>query len=213
MTEGRVVDNTISRCGWQEAEYYFECAGIKLLVNNHTLVARNHISEMRAACGIWMDWSNQWARVTQNLIYDVEAQQGGIFIEASRVPNLIDRNIIWDIDGDGIFGGEAENQLFVHNMIGRVSESAFQLIRHTDRDLNGSELLCENNLVQSNIIVDPNDSEVTEDRQEINHNCYIITAEPSPWNQQAWQGRGFDRDSAIVSGSSRLESRSTHILI
>lgn len=211
VTEGRVLENVVRRCGWQDGEYYFECAGIKLLVNRHTLVAGNVLEEMAGACGIWMDWDNRGARVTRNLIRDVESQQGAIFIEASPTPNLIDRNVIWNIDGDGVFCGESSRQLFLHNLIGRVTGKGFKLIRHSDRLWKGEPFTCEKNRVRHNILVDPLGQEVTFDDNDMDGNLYIWTKGRPTMDLPAWQGRGFDRNPRELRGAIGIESHGARL--
>jgi len=170
VTEGRVLRNRISDCGWQAAEYYFECAGIKLLINRHTLVEGNEITGMRDACGIWLDWANQHSRVTGNTIRDIEAIQGGIFIEASRVPNLIDHNVIEYIDGPGIFGGECEDQRFLHNRVGPCTGPTVEFKKHTDRHLFNTPLLSRNNEVAHNVFVNMKSIQIGDDPHHFHDN-------------------------------------------
>jgi hypothetical protein len=87
-----VENNLIHDCGWQDAEFHWEVAGIKLLINRGTLVRYNRIFRVQGGCGIWMDWDNQYSRVTTNIIHDISSVQGAIFVEASQIPNLVDHN-------------------------------------------------------------------------------------------------------------------------
>jgi hypothetical protein len=176
VTEGRVLGNRITDCGWQEAEYHFECAGIKLLVTRRTLVAGNLISAIRGGSGIWLDWDNRGSRVTRNLIMDVESGQGAIFVEASSHPNLIDNNIIWNIDGPGYFGGESSNQIVACNLFGKVSGPAFLLIVHTERTQMGKKLASEDNLIVGNLFFDAGQPQVTSDRNTLRQNLELTSS-------------------------------------
>ena len=204
VNEGRVIDNLISDCGWQEAEFYYECAGIKLLMTCRTLVAGNRISGMRGASGIWLDWDNRRSRVTRNLIHDVRCEQGGIFIEASRTPNLIDRNVIWQVDGDGIFGGECQDQLFLHNCIGQVSRSPIRLIRHTDRSMQKLPLLSRDNLIAENLFFADVPCILDNDQHRFVGNCQLVAGSQPALDWAAWQGRGFDTDGHCAAGRAEL---------
>jgi hypothetical protein len=202
VTEGRVLANRIHHCGWQAAELYFECAGIKMLVNRHTLVADNHISDCTDCCGIWMDWDNQSSRVTGNTIRNHSGQQGAIFIEASVEPNRIDNNLIWDIDGPGIFGGEAVEQDFDHNLIGNTTGTAILLIRHSDRNLKPDmPTACERNRINANIFVDAQPYTVSSDSHTFSANTYIFTTGTPELDLAAWQARGFDKDATVLNGT------------
>src|SRR5208283_153698 len=132
-----VEDNDISDCGWQDAEFHWEVAGIKLLVNRGTLVRNNHIARLQASCGIWLDWDNQNSRVTGNVIHDIQTVQGAIFIEASPQRNLVDNNVIWNIDGQGVRAADTDNLVIAHNLIGFIAEDLVFAEVATDRSIRG----------------------------------------------------------------------------
>lgn len=179
VTEGRVIQNHFHHCGWQDGELYFECAAIKLLVTTHTLVEGNRIHDLVGACGIWLDWDNRYSRVTGNVIEKVRAQQGGIFIEASRTPNLIDRNLLWGIDGSAIFGGDSSHQIYAHNLIGETSGPPFLLKCHTDRNLHGEQVTCVKNTVSHNLLVEPEAHELQNPENHFENNVDIRSSEGS----------------------------------
>lgn len=210
-TEARVVDNLITDCGWQEAEYYFECAGIKLLMTKHTLVAGNRIARLNGACGIWLDWDNCGSRVCANVITDIDGMQGGIFIEASLSPNRIDHNVLWRIDGPGIFGGDSSRQQYDHNLIGLTSGEALRLLCHTDRHVNKVPVACVDNQVCHNLFVDVPLAVVTEDANAFSANTYWWTSGHESVDWPAWVGRGFDEDARHIPGSISFDP-SSHTL-
>ena len=150
LTATRVIDNHIHDCGWQEAEYYFECAGIKLLGTEQCLIADNRIEDISGGCGLWLDWDNKGSRATNNRISRINGFQGGIFLEASNQPNLIDHNVIENIDGPGIFGGDSSNQLYLKNRVGPCSGPGIDLHCHTDRLIGTTPVSCTNNQVLDN---------------------------------------------------------------
>lgn len=93
-----VEGNLVEHVGWQDAEPGWENAGIKLHVAQGALIRNNVIRHVRYAGGIWLDWRNVNTRVTGNLIADVrDTLHGGIFLEVSQEPNMIDHNIIWKV--------------------------------------------------------------------------------------------------------------------
>ena len=149
-----VEDNEITDCGWQDAEYHWETAGIKLLVNTGTLVRRNHIARIQGGGGIWLDWNNRNSRVTGNVIREVSTAQGGVFVEASQQPNMVDHNVFWDIDGQGVRAADTDHLIVAHNLFGRVKENLIVARIATDRSLGGRRLTSSNNRVVNNIFVD-----------------------------------------------------------
>jgi alpha-N-arabinofuranosidase len=149
-----VENNEITDCGWQDAEYHWETAGIKLLINTGTLVRNNRIARIEAGCGIWLDWDNRNSRVTGNVIRDISTVQGGVFVEASQHPNMVDHNIFWNIDGQGVRAADTDQLIVAHNLFGRIKEELVIARVATDRSLGGRRLTASNNRVVNNIFVD-----------------------------------------------------------
>ena len=59
VSHALIEHNDITDCGWQDVEFYWETAGIKLLITTGTLVRQNHVGEIQAGCGIWLDWTTR----------------------------------------------------------------------------------------------------------------------------------------------------------
>jgi hypothetical protein len=207
VKEARVLGNTIHHCGWQEGEFYWECSGIKLLLAENTLVSGNHIHDITAGTGIWMDWDNRYSRVTRNLIHDVNSQQGGIFIEASRTPGMVDRNVIWNVDGNGIYGGECENQCFLHNLVGRVTDAPVLLKKHTDRSLHGSSLLNENNTVSGNCFFDTSEPVIESGTHVFRSNLYLSSRGCLLMNPAEWRQRGIEQSPCFAEADLSFDPR------
>jgi len=177
-----VEDNDISDCGWQDAEFHWEVAGIKLLVNRGTLVRNNHIARLQASCGIWLDWDNQNSRVTGNVIHDIQTVQGAIFIEASPQRNLVDNNVIWNIDGQGVRAADTDNLVIAHNLIGFIAEDLVFAEVATDRSIRGRKLTSTGNLVVNNIFVDVKKPIASGDPSNVaDYNAYVWTRNDAPW--------------------------------
>ncbi|MEJ5359007.1 MAG: PHP domain-containing protein, partial [Desulfobacterales bacterium] len=86
-----VEDNLIERCGWHCVERIYENAGIKLHLVRDGLVRRNIVRDTGYGPGIWLDFNNINARITQNVVLNVKsALFGGIFVEASHRANQVD---------------------------------------------------------------------------------------------------------------------------
>ncbi|TVR11749.1 MAG: right-handed parallel beta-helix repeat-containing protein [Planctomycetota bacterium] len=205
-SHARVLRNTVHDCGWQDAEYYYECAGIKLLLTRHTLVAHNRISNLVGACGIWLDWDNIGSRVTGNVITDIVSLQGGIFIEASLHANRVDHNLIWGIDGPGIFGGDSSSQIYDNNLIGHTSAEAMSLYCHTDRSVNKQPVACVDNQVCRNLFVCVPHHRSDEENNTFSDNVYLSHRETAQCSWQSWQERGFDRDARFLRGHMQFDA-------
>jgi hypothetical protein len=135
---GLVEENLLVGNAFHPVELYWETAAIKLHCNDGTLIRRNRIFDTLHGCGIWMDFANVNSRCCENVIVASRTVHGGIFIEASLEPNLIDRNFIWGIQGAGIYEHDCQGQTFAHNFIGRCSGPAILLRgKVTDRKVGG----------------------------------------------------------------------------
>ncbi len=175
-----VEDNEVSDCGWQDAEYHWETAGIKLLINTGTLVRNNHIARIQAGGGIWLDWDNRNARVTGNLIRDISTAQGGVFVEASQQPNMVDHNVFWYIDGRGVRAADTDFLVVAHNLFGRVKEDLVVARVATDRSLGGRRLTSNSNRVVNNIFVDVDKPINFGDPSNVaDYNVYLFTRDPA----------------------------------
>ena len=204
-SEARVLDNLIYDCGWQDAHFYYECAGIKLLLTRHCLVANNRIARMTGACGIWLDFDNRESRVSNNVITDIDSSHGGIFIEASLETNRIDHNVIWGVEGPGIFGGDSSRQIYEHNLIGHTTDEGISLFCHTDRQVNKQPVACIDNRVRANLFVEVPRHRADADRNTFGDNVYLHQGKAHQENWNAWQARGFDGDSRFLNGVMRFD--------
>ncbi len=177
VSYGLVEDNDVIDCGWQDAEFHWETAGIKLLINNGTLVRNNHIARMEGGGGIWLDWNNRNSRVTGNFIHDVRTAQGAIFVEASQHPNLVDENVIWKIDGQGVRAADTDCLVIAQNLFGRVKgEIVFAKVA-TDRSLGGRKLTSTQNRVINNIVVDAGLPIAFDPGNSADYNVYVSTSD------------------------------------
>ena len=175
VSHALVEDNHITNCGWQDVEYYWETAGIKLLINTGTLVRNNRIGRIEAGSGIWLDWNNKNSRVTGNIIHDVQTAQAAVFIEASREPNMVDHNVIWNIDGQGVKAGDTDNLVVAHNLIGRTTGEVVFAKVITDRSLAGRPMTATGNRVVNNIFVDGRRPIAFAPENAAEHNVYVAS--------------------------------------
>lgn len=192
-----IENNEVYNCGWQDAQHYWEVAGIKLLETHHSLIRRNLIYNMQGGNGIWLDWDNRDSRVTQNIIYDIQTVQAAIFVEASHFENLIDNNFIWDVDGSGIFANDTDSLLIYHNLIGNVSGNVVHAIVQTDRSLNGRKLTSESNRILNNIFINGLPIKFDPSTNISDYNLYASTCYPS-FNSEEIQKQKEDLHSQFL---------------
>ncbi len=199
VINGIIENNVVYNCGWQDAETYWEVAGIKLLRTRNTLVRGNHIYNIQSGNGIWLDWDNQYSRVTGNLIHDIQALQAGIFIEASQYPNLVDNNIIWNVDGHGIFGDDSDEAIYAHNLIANTTGPLIHAIVATDRRSNGRQVTAERNNMVNNIFIDGGQKiKLTSKNNRIDYNLYVTSHEPQQVRLEDMKALGFDHNSQEI---------------
>ncbi len=176
VTNALVEKNYIVDCGWQDIEFVWEIAGIKLLLAQGTVVRDNYIARIQGGCGIWLDWNNKNSRVTGNIIHDINTVQGAIFIEASQVLNLVDNNFIWNISGQGVRIADTDNTIIAHNLFANVSEELVFARVATDRSLGGRRLTSKGNRIVNNLVVDQGKQIITDDPSNVaDYNVYIST--------------------------------------
>ena len=202
-----VENNTIFGCGWQDVEFLYEVAGIKLLINRGTLVQNNHVHDIRGGCGIWLDWDNRNSRVTRNVIHDISTAQGAIFLEASQIPNLIDNNIIWSVTGEGVYLCDTDNTLVVHNLFGNVTENQVVARVKTDRSLGGRKLTSVRNQIVNNIFVNPGKPIIADDPSNTaDFNAYITSSAEELIKDQG-------QHSVLARGDIRVERDQSGLII
>jgi alpha-L-arabinofuranosidase len=176
VSHALVEGNDVTDCGWQDAEFHWEVAGIKLLVNRGTLVRNNHIAHLQGSAGIWLDWDNQNSRITGNVMHDINTVQGAVFIEASQSPNLVDNNVIWNINGEGVRLADTDQAIVAHNFFARVTEELVFAEVATDRSLNGRRLSCTGNRIVNNVVVDQGKPVLSGDPSNVaDYNVYLFT--------------------------------------
>jgi hypothetical protein len=198
--ESLVEDNHIYNIGWQEAEFYYETAAIKLHMTHDCLVRRNHIHDIEAAMGIWLDADNINSRVTRNLIYNVSCNFGGIFMEVSFRPNLVDNNLVWNCGKNGIYQHDADSLYIVHNIIGQSKENGIKMTSNAGRKKdNGEFTTARHNIVLNNILIDNHIPFYYSDTLNISDNNIISSSNNnSNFDWKAWNRKGFDKDSKTI---------------
>jgi len=176
VSQALVEDNDIVDCGWQDVEFHWEVAGIKLLGTRGTLVRNNHVARIQGGDAIWLDFANQNSRITGNVMHDITTVQGAVFIEASQETNLVDNNFFWNINGQGVRLADTDSAIVAHNFFGRVSEELVECKVATDRSLGGRKLTSVGNRIVNNIVVDQVKPVFFEDPSNTaDYNVYVST--------------------------------------
>ena len=205
-----VEGNWIHDCGWQDAERLWETGGIKLLLNERTLVWKNRIERITGGPAVWLDWNNRYCRVTRNLVFDTESCcNGALFVEASRRPNMIDHNVLMDVRGTGIFAGDTDSMIVVHNLVGPCDGPAVRAMAITDRTLDGRRMTSRGNRVLNNILLAVRPVVFTDSGNTSDHNVF---GKPSPsFNLADWRRTGWDLHSLQVAVECRYDPGTAEI--
>jgi len=118
--------------------------------------------------------------VTGNIIRDISTAQGGVFVEASQQPNMVDHNVFWNIDGQGVRAADTDFLIVAHNLFGRVKEDLVVAKVATDRSLGGRRLTSNSNRVVNNIFVDVDRPINFGDPSNVaDYNVYLSTRGPA----------------------------------
>jgi alpha-L-arabinofuranosidase len=193
-----VENNYIHDCGWQDVEKLWETGGIKLLVNEKTLVRGNRIEHITGGPAVWLDWNNKNCRVTRNLVYDCESCcNGALFVEASRTPNMIDNNILLNVKGTAIFAGDTDSLIVAHNLVGPCAGPAVRCQVVTDRMLDGRRMTSTGNRIFNNIFMADQPVFFVDPANESDYNVFAIP--PTVFDLSEWQHGGQDKNSTEVS--------------
>lgn len=197
-----IEDNLVTRCGWQKAYGIFETGGMKFHLARHCLLRRNIVLHTTEGPGIWLDWDIQNSRVTRNLVVDVDhCGNGGILIEASVVPNLVDTNVVWDVEGPGIKNIESDDLIVANNFVGKTTEAGFTIQGlHRGRKVRGKLLTYKRNRIVNNVFYQAakNINFVDEMDNHADGNLFLHPRDAEPFNLQAWRELGFGEHSAVA---------------
>jgi hypothetical protein len=165
--QGTLIDsNLIEHVGYQDVELAWETGGIKLHATKNCLLRRNVIRHTIHAEAIWLDYENTNTRITGNVLGDnLETLRGGIYLEASHDPNMIDNNIIWkstegagggsyNMPGHGGWGitvDGSDGTVIAHNLVGLSQDAAVKFRNIEGRIVSGRGGTTRGNKVLNNI--------------------------------------------------------------
>jgi hypothetical protein len=158
--------NLIEHVGDRDVELAWETGGIKFHATKSCLIRSNVIRHTVHAEAIWLDYENANTRVTGNILGDnLETLRGGIYLEASHEPNMIDNNIIWkstegagggsyNMPGHGGWGitiDGTDETTVAHNLIGLSQDAAIKFRNIESRIVSGRGGTTRRNKVLNNI--------------------------------------------------------------
>ncbi len=161
-----IDSNLIEHVGYQDVELAWETGGIKLHQTSNCLLRRNVIRHTIHAEAIWLDYKNSNTRITDNVMGDnLETLRGGIYLEASQFPNMIDDNIIWkategagggsyNMPGHGGWGitvDGSDETVLAHNLIGLTQDAAIKFRNIESRVVGSRGGTARRNKVLNNI--------------------------------------------------------------
>ena len=194
-----IEDNTIRRCGWQNVCMLCECAGIKVHCTRSCLLRRNFIADTTAAPGIWMDYTNVNSRCSGNLVVNADAATGGIFVEASQKPNLVDTNFVWGTRGNGIYQHDCDELIVAHNFVGKCTDAAVRMQICGGRIVNDRLSTAKRNKILNNIFFDNALQLAISDRDNLCDNNVFSPAAEKPFDLAKWQKTtGWDKHSVAA---------------
>jgi hypothetical protein len=190
---GLIEGNTAIGCGWQRVLRLYETGGIKLHYKKHVLVRRNLVHGTIDAPGLWVDHSNANTRVTENIVVGARGAQGGIFLEATYLPVLVDHNIVWDCEGNGFYQHDCSRLVVEHNLFGNCTRQPVLMRANPKRliDIETNRFAdCVSNRVRGNIFYGfgaagpemPGGKQNTSD-----YNVFVNPLGAKPFDLTAWQ--------------------------
>jgi hypothetical protein len=195
-----IEDNTVRRCGWQDVWLLYECGGIKVHCTRSCLLRRNLITDTVAAPGIWMDSDNVNSRCSGNVVINADCANGGIFVEASQKPNLVDTNFIWGTRGSGIYQHDCDELIVAHNFVGKSANAAVRMQICQGRMVDGRLSTAKRNKIFNNIFFDNALQLALSDPDNLSDNNVFSPAAGKPFDLAKWQETtGWDKHSLLTS--------------
>ena len=203
-----IEDNTIRRCGWQKNWLLYECAGIKVHCTRSCLLRRNLITDTIAAPGIWMDYTNVNSRCTRNVIVNADCSNGGIFMEASQKPNMVDTNFVWGTRGSGIYQHDCDELIIAQNFVGKSADAAVRMQICQGRMVNGRFSTARRNKILNNVFFDNALPLAISDPDNASDNNVFAPAPGTPFDLARWQAAtGWDKHSLVTAHAGELRAR------
>ncbi|MBN2292489.1 MAG: right-handed parallel beta-helix repeat-containing protein, partial [Pirellulales bacterium] len=161
------------------------------------LLRRNLVTDSIDATGIWLDYGNRNSRVTQNVVLHIDCTHGGIFMEASQAPNMVDTNIVWATRGNGIYQHDCDELIIAHNFVGQSTQNALLMRVCKDRIVLGRPTTAKRNKILNNIFLGDAMLSISDPDNMSDHNVFVTPNRP--FDLAAWRAKhGWDRNSVAA---------------
>ncbi|MGD8237667.1 MAG: right-handed parallel beta-helix repeat-containing protein [Armatimonadota bacterium] len=208
-----IEDNVIRRCGWHDILRIYETGGIKVHCTTSTLIRRNLITDTTGAPGIWMDYTNANSRCTRNVILNADSPNGGIFMEASQEPNLVDHNIVVGSRGNGIYQHDCDELIIAHNLVAHCGDAGIRMRICRGRKVRGRLTTARRNTITGNIIMDARSMlAISDPDNRSDHNVFVPGR--GAFGLRDWQqSTGWDEHSVVAELKLDLDPDSLDLLL
>ncbi len=124
LIAGNLIEQTNYRKefgGWETAAIKFH-ESVDAVIRGNLIRGVSH--QGYGAFGIWMDWGNQGARISGNIVYDTQA--ANLFLEMNHGPTLVDNNVLI---GHSV-RSNSKATVFAHNLF---VDCKFEMVSDTRR--------------------------------------------------------------------------------
>ena len=202
--EGKQIEHTlieanvIRRCGWHNIWPLYETGGIKVHCTRSSLLWRNLVTDTVGAPGIWMDYANVNSRCSANVIVNADCSNGGIFMEASQQPNLVDNNFVWGTRGSGIYQHDCDELTIAHNLVGASADAPLRMQICAGRKVGGRLTTAKRNRVLNNLFIDNARLPAISDPDNL-CDWNVLAGPKQVSGLQVWrQGKGWDKNSLVL---------------
>ena len=197
VTYTLIEDNIIRRCGWHDIWRLYETGGIKVHCTRSCVLRRNLVTDTIGAPGIWMDYANVNSRCTANVVVNADCSNGGIFMEASQQPNMVDNNFVWGTRGSGIYQHDCDELIIAHNLVAYSADAAVRMQICQGRRVGGRLSTAKRNKILNNVFVANGSMLAISDADNLcDYNVFAGSREP--FDLAAWQAStGWDKHSVV----------------
>jgi alpha-L-arabinofuranosidase len=202
--EGKQIEHTliegniIRRCGWHNIWPLYETGGIKVHCTRSCLLWHNVITDTVGAPGIWLDYANVNSRCAANVIVNADCSNGGIFMEASQQPNLVDDNFVWGTRGAGIYQHDCDELVIAHNLVGASTEAPVRMQVCLGRKVGGRLTTARRNRVVNNIFVNNGSLPAILDPDNV-CDWNLLAGSNQTAGLEAWrESKGWDKHSLVL---------------
>jgi hypothetical protein len=132
------------------------------------------------------------------VIVNVDCSNGGIFMEASQRPNLVDNNFVWGTRGSGIYQHDCDELTIAHNLVGASSDAPVRMQICPGRMVGGRLTTAKRNRVLNNLFIDNARLPAISDPDNLcDWNALAGSKQVS--GLEAWrQGKGWDKHSVVL---------------